>query len=645
MTSIAVDPGNAQVAYVGTRDAGVFKTTDGGASWQPARMGLTITAIRTLRIDPTNSSTLWAGTDFDGVWKSIDAGATWAPTGTGLPASMVVFNIAIDPGHAGTLYAGLAGGVAFSIGAVFKSVDGGATWQQKDAGIPRYDQGYPYTNGVFALALNPARPAELAAGTELDGAFHSTDGGETWTAINGGVPFMPGSIDSLEEIEALAFDPYHADRLTGVIYGQFYSFDSGTWVQRSTGYEFLGFMSSRLYFHPTKPDVLFAIAGTGGFNTSTDGGVDWTEGNLAVIDVGLSPGEPNTIFAARDNAYTSPGGVMKSQDLGKTWSEVSQGITAIEVQSVALDPHDPRAIYAGTGTGFIFASHDGGQSWTQALCGSSLSAFNFGEVYSIVVDPRNSQVVTVATDLGLYRSADRGTTFSEVTAVSDPLVVTAARGASQSVYFVGSLFGNGIYRSLDGGTTWEQKNEGLPLFGGYLNPVLAVAIDPNDDGTVWAGTQYGGGILRTTDGGEHWQSSGLADENFVEAISVMPGNSSEILVGAGFWSGNIYKSIDGGTTWEKKLSDIGFVKCLVRDPRDSSVVYAGSEGFGVLRSIDGGETWQDYSGAIFYPLVYSLALSNEDQPLLLAGSYGAGVYATHPSSGKTPLRVRRKLHR
>ena len=274
---------------------------------------------------------------------------------------------------------------------------------------------------------------------------------------------------------------------------------------------------------------------------------------MAVIDVGLSPGEPNTIFAARDNAYTSPGGVMKSQDLGKTWSEVSQGITAIEVQSVALDPHDPRAIYAGTGTGFIFASHDGGQSWTQALCGSSLSAFNFGEVYSIVVDPRNSQVVTVATDLGLYRSADRGTTFSEVTAVSDPLVVTAARGASQSVYFVGSLFGNGIYRSLDGGTTWEQKNEGLPLFGGYLNPVLAVAIDPNDDGTVWAGTQYGGGILRTTDGGEHWQSSGLADENFVEAISVMPGNSSEILVGAGFWSGNIYKSIDGGTTWETRV--------------------------------------------------------------------------------------------
>lgn len=653
MTSTAVDPTNAQVAYVGTRDAGVFKTVDGGASWQPARTGLTFTAIRTLRVDPTNASTLWAGTDFDGVWKSLDGGATWAPTGTGLPASMVVFNIAIDPGHGGTLYAGLAGGVAFSIGAVFKSVDGGTTWQEKDAGIPRYDQGNPYTNGVFALALNPARPAELAAGTVLDGAFHSTDGGETWTAINGGVPFMPGSTDWREEIEALGFDPYHADRLTGVIDGQFYSFDSGTWVQQSTGYSLLGFMSSRLYFHPTKPDVLFAIAGTGGLYTSTDGGVDWTEGNSAVmdvdsvIDVGLSTSEPNTIFAARDNAYTGPGGVMRSPDLGVTWTEASEGISALEVQSVAIDPHDPRAIYAGTGTGFVFASHDGGQSWTKALrqYGASSSDFNFGSVSSMVVDPLDSRVITAATFLGLYRSTDRGATFTAVAGISDPLAVAVASGATESVYFVGSSIGNGVSRSLDGGATWTQANQGLPIFGGYLNPILAVAIDPNDDKTVWVGTQYGGGILRTTDGGESWQSRGLTDENFVEAISVTPGNGDEILVGAGFESGSIYKSVDGGATWQVKLADIGFVECLVRDPRDPRVVYAGSEGYGVLRSIDGGETWQDYSGEIFYPLVYSLAISSGDQPLLLAGSYGAGLYATSPPAGNALPRVRRKLLR
>jgi len=74
------------------------------------------------------------------------------------------------------------------------------------------------------------------------------------------------------------------------------------------------------------------------------------------------------------------------------------------------------------------------------------------------------------------------------------------------------------------------------------------------------------------------------------------------------------------------------------------VVYAGSEGYGVLHSSDGGETWQDHSAGIFYPLVYSMAISNEDPPLLVAGSYGAGLYASHPASGRTPLCVRRKLH-
>jgi photosystem II stability/assembly factor-like uncharacterized protein len=640
MTSMAADPTNGQIAYVGTRDAGVFKTTDGGRSWRPSRSGLTVSPIRTLRLDPTNPATLYAGADFDGVWKSNDGGITWARTGAGLPDSMVVFNIAIDPGHTGTLYAGLAGGVAFSIGAVFKSVDGGATWHQKDAGIPRYSGGL-YANAVFSLALNPARPAELAVGTMLDGAFHSTDGGETWTAINGGVPFMSGSTEWRSEIEALAFDPYHANRLTGVIGGQFYSFDSGAWVKRSTGYASLGFLSSRLYYHPTKSEVLFAIAGTGGLYTSTDGGVGWSGGNSTVadvsrvIDVGLTPAEPNTIFAACNNSHSNPGGVMKSQDLGNTWSDTSQGITAMEIRSVAVDPADPRSIYTGTGSGFAFSSHDGGQSWaklSRELSGQEDD--NFEEVSSIAVDPRSSQVLSLASLLAFFRSTDRGATFQSLAAVDEPLAIAAAAGTSASTYFVSAAIGHGVYRSLDGGQTWAQKNDGLPFFGGYLNPVLTVAIDPNTPSTVWAGTQYGGGILRSTDGGDHWSSRGLTDDNFVEAISVKPGNGSEILVGAGYGSGNIYKSVDGGASWQKKLADIGFVKSFVRDPRDPRVIYAGSEGFGVLSSTDGGETWSDFTGSISYPLVYSLALTSDDPPLLIAGSYGSGLYWTRLTQGE-----------
>jgi photosystem II stability/assembly factor-like uncharacterized protein len=634
MTSIAASPVNPQIAWVGTRDSGVFKTTDGGASWQPARAGLTFAPIRTLRLDPTNPNALWAGTDFDGVWKSTDGGASWARTGSELFGDMVVFNVAIDPSRPSTVFAGLAGGTAMSIGAVFKSTDGGGTWRQMDAGIPRYSDAYPYTKGgVFALALNPAQPSMLSAGTVDQGAFRSTDVGQSWTAINDGMPFVYGSTDQRAEVNALAFDSFHGGRLSGVLGGSYFTFDAGAWVQRSTQGSPVGFMSSLLYFHPTIADLLFTTGAIGGLARSTDGGVSWQNKRWGVVDIGLSPAAPNTVFAARDNYPSTPGGVMKSLDLGDTWSEASQGITALDIQAVAVDPRDPLSIYAGTGSGFLFASHDGGQSWAKALRHFlEYDDVNFSEVSSIAVDPRDSEVITVAASAGLYRSTDRGANFDLVQGIYSPLVIAVAPGASHSLAFVGTSSGGGVYRSLDGGTTWEQKSAGLPLFNGSLNPILAIAIDPNDDRTVWAGTQYGGGILRSTDRGDHWQARGLDQENFVEAISVMPGNSSEILAGAGFGSGSIYKSTDGGATWQKRLADIGFVKSLVRDPRDPRVVYAGSEGFGVLRSGDGGETWQDYSGAIFYPLVYSLAISNEDPPLLLAGSFGAGLYGTHPPS-------------
>ena len=487
---------------------------------------------------------------------------------------------------------------------------------------------------MFALALNPAQPSMLSAGPAGQGAFRSTDSGESWTAINDGVPFEYGSTDRRADVNALAFDPFHGGRLAGVLGGQFFTFDAGTWVQRSTPFSSLvGFMSSLLYFHPTIPDLLFTTGSIGGLARSTDGGVSWQNKRWGVVDIGLGPAAPNTVFAARGDDPSTPGGVLKSIDLGETWSEASQGITALDIQAVAVDPRDPRSIYAGTGTGFLFVSHDGGQSWAKATRHFlENDDFSFNGVGSIAVDPRNSDVITVAAGAGLYRSTDRGAIFNEIKGIYSPEVVAVAPGATQSLAFVGTSSGAGVYRSLDGGTTWEQKSAGLPLFGGSLNPVLAIAIDPNDDRTVWAGTQYGGGILRSTDRGDHWQARGLDQENFVEAISVMPGNSNEILAGAGFGSGNIYKSTDGGATWQKKLADIGFVKSLVRDPRDPRVVYAGSEGFGVLRSGDGGETWKDYSGAIFYPLVYSLAISNEDSPLLLAGSYGAGLYGTRPPS-------------
>ena len=119
----------------------------------------------------------------------------------------------------------------------------------------------------------------------------------------------------------------------------------------------------------------------------------------------------------------------------------------------------------------------------------------------------------------------------------------------------------------------------------------------------------------------------------IDAIAVHPTNGNTILVGANYpatGSANIYKSTDGGLTWQLKATDIAPVTRIVFDPSDPCVTYAATEGGGVLRSVSCGDSWHSYSTGIFYPVLYSLAITGDSPPLLVTGSYGSGLYWTQP---------------
>jgi photosystem II stability/assembly factor-like uncharacterized protein len=90
------------------------------------------------------------------------------------------------------------------------------------------------------------------------------------------------------------------------------------------------------------------------------------------------------------------------------------------------------------------------------------------------------------------------------------------------------------------------------------------------------------------------------------------------------------KSVDGGTSWQVKMTNIGLVQAIVFDPRNPNWAYAATEGSGILRTTDGGETWYGYDKDIFYPLNYSLAISQYDPSSLVTGSYGSGLYWLTP---------------
>ena len=638
MTSIAISPVDAQTVYVGTRDAGVFRTTDGGGSWQAARNGLTFYPIRSLEIDPQHPNTLYAGTDYNGIWKSIDGGATWADSSVGLDKSLIVLNIAIDPINTNILYAGFGGGIGLKLGNIYKSVDGGATWIMKDNGIPRYPE-TTHTGGVYSLAIDPAHPAVLYAGTIYDGAFRSTDGGQNWVAINDGLPFRTGSTQYREGVNALSTDPHHANRLSAIIGGEYYVFDQDHWqrVNQGSDHANTSIDSDYLYFHPSDPAILYSAGG--GFHKSTDGGVHWQDSYGTVVgtmvpDIAFHPSAPDTIFAANAPQTDHIGGVDKSSDQGQTWAGASAGITALVIHAVAIDPQNSQNIYAGTDDqGHFYRTQDGGATWHYACADTTWCS----GIDDIAVDPTNSQKIYVVAWPNFLQSTDQGATFTRVTAVDSAYRVAVAPHASSPIYVAARS--NGIYKSSDGGQTWSQKNQGLPALRscGGLCPVISLAIDPSQPETVWAGTHFGGGIVKTTDGGEHWQVMGVFGrfgEKAVESIAVHPQDSNTIL--AGVLDEGLYKSTDAGVTWQRKLTNVAPVRDIVYDPRNPRWVYAATEGYGVLRSFDGGESWHDYNAGIFYPVVYSLAITQDDPPLLIAGSYSSGLYWTHPLS---PIQV------
>ena len=188
VNSLAIDPINPQILYAGVnfatktstedRKSGVYKSTDGGASWSREIFSWTAYNITSLAIDPENPSTIYAGAQFSGgVWKSTDGGTWWIPIRSGL-GNTEVSSLAIDPVDTQILYAGTEAGV-------FKSTNGGEKWSWIGSGLT--------SAKILSLAIDPANPQILYAGTSKGGVFKSTDGGPTIPDIPTGVTATAGN--------------------------------------------------------------------------------------------------------------------------------------------------------------------------------------------------------------------------------------------------------------------------------------------------------------------------------------------------------------------------------------------------------------------------------------------------------------------
>jgi photosystem II stability/assembly factor-like uncharacterized protein len=307
IVSVALHPTNPGILYVATNES-VYKTRDGGGSWERISTELSSRRVLTLAIDPRHPATIYAGTMGDAVYKSPDGGQRWLPHNVGLKEHISVVNqFLFDPRDTEVMYA------ATTVG-FFRSADGARLWEERMTGMKE-------VHYVVTIAQSPADPQILYAGTS-GGAYRSTDGAATWRKINDGL--IPAEI--LEAslalgVNTIVIDPVRTETVyAGTTKGLFKTTDKGeawTRIGRSLPDQYI----SSLLIDPTDPNILYA-GGRAGVHRSPDGGLTWQAMNdgletLNIRTLVMSPQDAQTLFAG-----TNGSGLYLSTDRAKTWKRL-----------------------------------------------------------------------------------------------------------------------------------------------------------------------------------------------------------------------------------------------------------------------------------------------------------------------------------
>lgn len=329
--SLAANAGTPATLYCGTLGAGVFRTVGGTGDWVSSNSGLVATQVDALATDPANTSVVYAGVYGGGVYKSTDSGQTWTAVRLGL-TSMFPTALAVDTVDPATLYAGARDG----LGGVFKSTNGGVSWFPVNNGL------YPVVNDV---AIDPAAPSTLYAGTEGAGIFKTVDGGASWNAVNVGLA-------------------------NGII--------------------------NAVAVSPSAPSVLYAGTYLGGVFKSIDGGGSWTNvglPNIRIFGLGIDPTTASVVYVGTD------AGTFKTVNGGATWAPICDGLYLdCTSYAIVVDPRSPSTVYAAASVG-VFESSNAGQDWTLHDPGQTLP---WGSVQELVLGPGGGWLHAASGSRGVF---------------------------------------------------------------------------------------------------------------------------------------------------------------------------------------------------------------------------------------------------
>ena len=657
VTALAVAPGGA-VIYLGSANGGVFKSTNSGTNWTPVFDAVGVPSIGALALDPSNGNTIYVGTgeanssvdsyDGAGVFRSTNAGATW--TSLGLATTRRIGAIAVDPTNSSRIYVA-AMGPQFSTSpdrGFYKSEDGGAHWTKT---LFVND-----STGVTDIAVNPIHPDTVFCATWERirrttyrraygpgcGIWRSIDHGDTWTRLANGLPTPTDSVGRI----ALAISPsrprwVYAQIVSGaglgyVGLGMWRTTDGGdSWVKRNNpsnttfanGFGGFGWYFGECAVDPVDPNSVWACGQL--LMHTPDGGVSF--GNFtsnAHVDehaLWINPANTARIYLGSD------GGFFSTTNSGAGWTH-SLDLPISQFYAGAVDPNNPARLLGGTQDNDCVQTGDGSPTNWQS--------FNFqADGFYVLVDPTDPAVTFGEYQFGSYGAGPlRSLSYGAPNTFTSPSGINAGDRFNWSAPMCMNpvnphtmLCGSQrVYKSTNAGTSYAPVSADLTfnlLSSLTFSTISTLDISGADTSTYYAGTDDGR-VWRSINGGGAWTeiSAGLP-ARWVTRITADPVAPATVYVTlSGFGSdehlAHVYRSTNRGTNWSSISSNLPDVPAndIVVDPANTQKLYLATD-VGVYISADGGGFWSALGNGMPVQAVMDLSL-NAPFRTLVAATHG-----------------------
>ncbi len=654
--------------YFGSTGGGIWKTLDGGRTWQNISDGFFGGSIGAISVSKNDPNVLYAGggektvrgnvSSGYGIWKSEDAGKTWKASG--LKNSRHIPRIAIDPTNHDIVYAGVLGNIykPTEDRGVYKSIDGGKTWKRT---LFSNDQ-----SGVVDLLIDPTNPRvlyastwrvqrtpySLSSGGEGSALWKSTDRGETWTEISINKGFPEGTLG----IIGVTVSPLNNQRVWAMVEnkdnGGLYRSDDGgeTWTQVNSERKLRqrAWYYTRVYADTKDVDVVYVLNVR--YHKSTDGGKTFDTYNAPHgdhHDLWIAPENPNRMIIGDD------GGAQVTYDGGETWSTYHNQPTS-QFYRVTTDNHFPYRIYAAQQDNSTIRIPHRTDGWS--ITEDDWESTAGGESAHIAVDPEDNDIVYGGSYDGfLTRVNHKKGTVRAINVWPDNPMGHGAEGMKYRfqwnfpIFFSKHnpnrlyTFSQHVHVTENEGQSWDiispdltrNDPEKLKSSGGpitqdntsveYYCTIFAAQESPLKEGLIWVGSDDGL-IHVTQNGGQSWDNvtpKGMPEWMMINSIEPSAFDAGTCYVAgtkykSGDFSPYLYKTTDYGKTWTKITNGIPaehFTRVLREDPKQKGLLYAGTE-TGMYISFNDGKNWQPFQ--LNLPIVPITDLAIKDNNLIVA---------------------------